>query len=681
MRKITLPKDALTRIDLGDAFAENDLLTRDPSLFVKTPASIAALDNEGRKLFFVGRRGAGKTAIALQIERTFKRAVNIVPQVFDLIELPLNHEAFKDTRQRPFKSLIASFERALLGELISLWIRDKRHRWEDSGPTMQRERGLIENCDFDLRVLNVFEEVFEAFQKDNPKLWLRQINRTSQLTDEINGIADNNNYRYAIILDRLDEAWGGSDSSILSLIAMMHAGVRLANACPWIKPFLFVRENIYERARREDNEFSRIETSVSFLDWTEEKLVELIERRCVKPFTTKPKIGGEAWSHFFLEDESYSARHEILSIAQHRPRDLIMLTAFSMEAAINQNHSLVDRGDIHAGSERYSKSRLKDLGDEFAENYPNIRLVLAHFYGLGLEFTLPAVEEFIQRLLIDLSITKFCSPWLEENSTPHQFIELLYGLGFIGVRKDGKLSYRDAVTDAAFVPTIDSESTFRIHPTYASALRLQDTLITTLPNQVEVRDAGILADLPDGISFEGYQEKLEKLLLRLKELPTGREAADEFEEIVGDVIRLCFFRSLTSLEQRSRSSDGRTIKDWIASNQAIDGFWSRMRTDHSARQVVWECKNYCDLNSGDFHQVSYYLNDAVGRLGILVFRGDEVKTSYYGHADRVMHKDRKGLVLVLRQKDLEVFLRQAIRGTPREAHISEIYIKTIRSIS
>lgn len=681
MPRITLPKDALTRIDLGDAFAESDLLKRDPTLFVKTPASVSALKDDGRKIFFVGRRGAGKTAIALQIMRTFKRATNIVPQVFDLISLPLDYENFHDTRQRPFKSLIASFERALLGELIRLWIVEKRFCWEQAGPTMRRDRGLIEDCDFDTRVLNVFGEVFEAYKKDNPKLWLRQISRTSDLTAEINEIANNNNFRYAIILDRLDEAWSPSDSSILSLVAMMHAGVKLANSCEWIKPFLFVRENIYERARKKDNEFSRLETSVAFLDWSEDKLVELIERRCVKPFSTCPKIGGEAWGHFFEEAHDYSARHEIFTTAQHRPRDLIMMCAFAMEVAINHNHTVIDRHDISTAIERYSKSRLKDLGDEFSENYPNISLVLGRFYGLSTEFTLPAIEQFIQILLVQEAITKHCQPWMGDHSTPHQFVELLYGIGFLGIRRSGKINFRDAVTDAAYVPTIDSESTFKVHPTYVSALRLQDKVLGQLPSGSEVRDEGILRDLPEGISFDGYQEKLKELLDRLKKLPTGPESASEFEEIVGHVIRLCFFRSLNGLEKRSRSYDGRTIKDWISSNEAIEGFWARMRTDHAAKQVIWECKNYCELSSGDFHQVSYYMNDAVGRLAILVFRGKEIKKNYYGHADRVLHKDKKGLILVIRQNDLEVFIRQAIKGTPREAHISEIYTKTLREIS
>ena len=65
-RRISLPKDALTQVDLGDAFAENDLLSRDPSLFVKTPASVAALKDRSPQVA-VGRGKGGLSWIPPQV--------------------------------------------------------------------------------------------------------------------------------------------------------------------------------------------------------------------------------------------------------------------------------------------------------------------------------------------------------------------------------------------------------------------------------------------------------------------------------------------------------------------------------------------------------------------------------------------------------------------------------------
>lgn len=55
-------------------------------------------------------------------------------------------------------------------------------------------------------------------------------------------------------------------------------------------------------------------------------------------------------------------------------------------------------------------------------------------------------------------------------------------------------------------------------------------------------------------------------------------------------------------------------------------------------------------------------------------------SAYYEHIKRI-GESRNGIVLLLTEKDLKVFLRQAINGKVKEAYIHEIYDKTVRAIS
>lgn len=77
--KIRLSKDVLARIDIGQSFAEYDLICTKPEAFVKTPAINAALDSSHSKCFFVGRRGTGKTAI------TYYRMIKLVKDSFEAL--------------------------------------------------------------------------------------------------------------------------------------------------------------------------------------------------------------------------------------------------------------------------------------------------------------------------------------------------------------------------------------------------------------------------------------------------------------------------------------------------------------------------------------------------------------------------------------------------------------------
>jgi len=538
MVRIQLPKDALTKVKIGQAFAEYDIIRSDPQLFVTTPATLSSLDREGTNCFYVGRRGAGKTAITYEVGRKFPRTIQIIPQIFDLLRLPLEYEEFVDTRQRPFKSLMYSMERALVDEVIKAWNEKGLFKFERTYDSIKRERGLIEECDFDNRVLNLTEEIFEAYKTENEKLWLRQIKRSKQIVEEANTIATDGNFDFILLIDRLDESWDGSDSAIICLMALMHAAVRIRASASFIKPYIFIRENIYDRIRSIDNEFSRLETSVVFLGWTETKLVELVERRLTKPFNTKPKLGGEAWSYFFEESGQNSSVSSVMKLCQHRPRDVLMLVSYAIDNAINHSHSKITSDDLDDASKRYSTSRLKDLGDEFAENYSNIILIIEYFYGLGNEFTVNAIEDFIQKLLVNESITKHCKDWLYEYTTPSRFIELLYGIGFIGIKRRKGIQYKESGKDSNAKPAFDNSSIFEIHPTYQEALNLRSILISDLKEETMLKTEGMLEDLPESFQLDEYKLALETTLQKLQNHPRGSEGAKEFENIVGQVIRL-----------------------------------------------------------------------------------------------------------------------------------------------
>ena len=103
------------------------------------------------------------------------RTITIIPQIFDLLDLPLDHSEFKDTRQRPFKSLKYVVERTLLGELVRQWVKDRKLEL-NSPKILSTERALIENIDFEERFINLSKDIFEAHRSDNKK-WLRQLKK------------------------------------------------------------------------------------------------------------------------------------------------------------------------------------------------------------------------------------------------------------------------------------------------------------------------------------------------------------------------------------------------------------------------------------------------------------------------------------------------------------------------
>jgi hypothetical protein len=338
---VRLPKDALSKINLGQSFAEYDPILRKPDVFVLTPALTSAADASRGKLFYVGRRGTGKTAITIYLDTKFgDNTIRILPELFSYIGSGLNVEDLRDTRQRPFKSLVTSFKRSLLDEVLSRWLSEHKLKANRLPPSISRERNYCEDFDFDLRMMEFVEDIFNALNTGNEKEWLRIINRTKDLAHDMEAEREGQFWDYRIVIDRIDESWDGSDRAVILLMALMHACVELAPTVSFLHPFVFLRENIFERVRQIDNEFARLETAVVSVDWSREMLFEMIERRLNLPFTTKLPLRGPTWNYFFESSEGISSESLVFEYCQERPRDVLTYCSFAIESAQAQRHEV-----------------------------------------------------------------------------------------------------------------------------------------------------------------------------------------------------------------------------------------------------------------------------------------------------------------------------------------------------
>lgn len=677
---VRLPKDTLKKLNLGQSFAEYDII-RDKPVVVDTPAMRSALDRDRSKCFFVGRRGTGKTAITFQVLKNVPKTVLLLPQLFSPVEKYFSTEETKDVHQRPFKTLVTSFKRSLIDEVVAFWVKRGLFSFDKKVTSaLTKERNVIDDLDFDLRLMHFAEEGFGALQNNQDKEWHRHINRTKEIIECVDEVMYEG-METTVVLDRIDESWDGSDSSVVLVMALMHACVELTTTSKAIRPLVFLRENVFERVRELDREFARLETFVVALDWSRELLLEMIERRLNLPLIAKYSLHGPTWDAYFESPASGESSQELVfDYCQNRPRDVLIYCKYVIESAQRKLHQRILIEDLQEARRMFSDNRLKEVWDEYADNYPQIRLVLWRFYGLGRKFTIKGITDFIRKLLVDEEVKQHCAKWIYKYTTPDLFIKLLFNIGFIGIETQGMGQiFRSSGPQAVGIPPLGVDTMVIVHPTYVDALNLQNSIVNSLVS-IDLRQAGLIEELPGAIDLDEYQLKLSILQDDLKTLPRGTTTSERFEDIVGDVIKLCFFKSLTNVEPKSRTVDNRVIRDWVAANHASSGFWELVRQRYNATQIIWECKNYDDLDADDFHQAAYYMNDRIGKFVVIAFRGAERKKHYFGHVRRIA-EDKSGIVLLCTQKDLEVFIRRAINGKSNEGHIQELYDLIVREIS
>ena len=166
-------------------------------------------------------------------------------------------------------------------------------------------------------------------------------------------------------------------------MALMHACIELNATVPCVQPLVFIRENVFEKVRSMDRESARLETAVVSLEWTREMLREFIERRLNRNLVTKPALGGPTWNAFFERPATGSSEDEVFGYCQYRPRDVLIYVASALESAQAHLRSRISHEDLQIAKKKFSESRLKDLSDEYADNYPRLGIVLSKLYGLG----------------------------------------------------------------------------------------------------------------------------------------------------------------------------------------------------------------------------------------------------------------------------------------------------------
>ena len=644
-------------------------------VFVETPAARAANDAKHGKCIFVGRRGSGKTAINLHLSgQNQKTVVQLYPKCLTSIRQSITVDKYEDTRQRPFHLLVQVFKHALALEAVGHWILVGAVSKHDLPDVLSREKNRIEQLDFDSRALEIFEEIEPTLRTGQDKQYLKCTRKLFSILGEIESLSNTERWAVRIVIDKVDDDWDGANESVVVLMALMHACVELTSVLKNVRPLLFLRENLFERVRRIDNEFPRLETSVASLDWTKELLTDLVAKRFQYHLNPKPSL-PQIWDAFFEHQPASDVCDQIFDYCQYRPRDVLIYLFHAIETSKGSKHEQITDADLEGAKKVFSENRLKDLGNEYSENYPNIHQLLARFHGLARRFTVNAITDLIKKLLADSVVKAQCASWMYSFTAPHQFIELLYSIGYVGIISGNNTTFRGSGVKAAAAPHIDTANTIVVvHPSYVHALDLQDTLAMGLDTSTPLQTEGALVELPDAISPMDYQSKLKELQEQIDTLPQGDETAGEYQDFVGDVVKYSFFHTLVNPRKECRDVDGRVRRDWIFSNRAGTDFWRMIQEQHKATQIIWECKNYADLSAGDFQQLAYYLNKDLGTFVIVSCRGETWdRAHYYQHIRRISGMHDGAMVIILTDSDIKAFLRQASKGNVKDGLLRDRY--------
>jgi hypothetical protein len=464
--------------DLADLFfgrddAELDIVEGGLLLagFLPTPAYEAA--RRARKHLIIGRKGSGKSAIC----RTL--AVQDGPGVVTALVTPDTLSA-DEIRRFELQGVESGMAKRMIWRYV-LTVQIAKHLVAHAKAAHKKTPAvvnklhtfLVDNGELDVSRPKLYESIkklktslkLQAFgiaveigspsEGTRADYQLEVIERHLELA--IKELACPEDHpRLLILVDQLEDVWSEESESDSLVIGLLKAARAAGSRFPRISCVVFLRSDIYELLRFADKDKYRGDEM--WVDWSSERLRELVLARACASLGSE--IGEDRlWGEIFpgaisgVPAWEYVVAHTLM-----RPRDIIHLCNLCRDTAESNGHATITEADVTEAVRQYSQWKLEDPPNEYLANYPFLDGLLAVFKDHGYIVTRAALN---WRLSEVHGVLAERFPERTESLTTDNVLDMLYDIGFLGVRHNDNIVYAAHTAAASNSPTLCFTSTRR----------------------------------------------------------------------------------------------------------------------------------------------------------------------------------------------------------------------------
>ena len=448
----------LDKLNFGSDDAERD--AKDGFLskvFLKT--SLYNRVSDGKRELVIGRKGAGKSALCLTLQKAFKNdGKNVVLVTPKSLSLP-KIQQLKVTSVSKEEAYVLCWKYVLLVK-IAIEILAVVHRLKLR--VKGKSKKLLKEIDFfltangelqksiwekDILLLNpfsgfskmsakigVFEAGFESSRKDNQIDVAGILESFEAKVEEL--LKDLSQTDLIILIDKIDEVWNPTEESQLMIIGLINAIHDLNSSLQRTNILLFLRSDIYDILRFNDGD--KVRNLEERINWSDSELKQLIATRGKVSAGLSINEADDLWDLFFEEEvQDHNSFIYILSRTLKRPRELIQFCNLALTIAQDNQHQKITQEDILLAEGQYSNWKLNDLVSEFLVQYPYLKDVLTLFQGFQASCTKDEIDSRYQET--QKKLTRIY-PELHSLSS-NSIIQTLFQIGFLGAKINGEKVY------------------------------------------------------------------------------------------------------------------------------------------------------------------------------------------------------------------------------------------------
>lgn len=459
-----------------------------------------ALDRDDPAIFYIGPKGAAKSAILQMIRLRNKsgraRIIDVAPDqiaITPLANADLSSPLLSDPGKYRwlFRSLwdfILSVEilqheypdeNALLGAIKNLVRSSDEKRARSllnlSGKREGAKQSLADRVLDLVRAVEVsgttpvgdmaikveFQDREPKKDHDDARSLLMLVN---QVAREIPKLVEHD---YYILVDDLDYQWGNTPLQN-AFISSLFSSLAKLNGSRQLKFVVALRKRIYRNLRLEDKDKYR--QWICDVEWEYEAVKQIAQRRLNDVLNCSEK---DIWNGAFPQ-ESFKM---IYAATSGVPREVIRLSAICVKTAKRAGHSSVSNGDIDSAIIEFSEEKLEDIASDWNYVYPGLDSLMKRLRGTHKDMPFEKLREFAYQVGLEVQegrAESYSYAWVGGLwEDPQELAAVLINCGLMYMKE-----HREARPDLhEFIErdAISERNWFRVSPVVAPGLRMLGT--------------------------------------------------------------------------------------------------------------------------------------------------------------------------------------------------------------
>ncbi len=468
-------------INLSDIYLGRDVAEEESKklhdYFISTKAYLNSKNERRKKTYFVGHRGAGKSALFSQLAHEYRfDQTNIV---LFLKPAEYSYDSFTSLKH-DFHDVKASYSVAWHYTLmVQIFISVVSHFESIGFPKKQFEsiksiQSFLINKDYKEENGNV--SIFLSFLRKiklsrielsfkDMKLDLDTQGRVKKMNsllklDEIKKPLGElriilNKYKVYVFIDELDTGWNNTKEAKNFLHGLFYS-VNKVNEMDNVNVLLSIRQDMYNNLAEFYSDTEKIRGNIEILKWDNSTLKSMLRSRICDNTSVKLVFGGRLNSMntkdvLELVFEKEELVDYILKFTLGRPRELLFLCNLLLEEYAVHKHigyrnlsasdvtdTRITKSLIDSSLYDYSRSRYQDFTKEYSHEFSKIKDFLEKFDGNVKIYNYGAFIDKLEISALEFAEIHIADKWiLSYLNSLDKLLEVLFRIGFIKVSYKG----------------------------------------------------------------------------------------------------------------------------------------------------------------------------------------------------------------------------------------------------